>query len=181
MNVQRSLLTIRRGRIYLMGLPFCDGRPLTFVDHHPDGSVTLETRENGFEPARRPDGGEYSPELEVVIKHKVKYGVVLQEDTLNRDRKWRYTIVAPIDSIKPADRVKGLVQRAMQDNNEILIHYTTCTGMRLSKSRRSDVRTRTSSWHRRRTTFQTLMSKQSCGSWQPFSTSDAFQPAMTAN
>lgn len=77
-----ALDKIRRGHIFLVGLPFSDGRPLTFVETAADGNVALRKHPVGFAPRMGSDGEWYSPTFDVVVGHKAKYAVVLQGDSL---------------------------------------------------------------------------------------------------
>lgn len=112
----------------MVGFPFDDGRPLTFVEQDSQGGYRLVEKEYGFDPVKGVHGY-YSPPVSVVVQHKAKYAVVLQKDEDNGDPNWHYTFVAPIDSIGSREREKAIVQRAMSVNDVDKVHYINCTGM----------------------------------------------------
>jgi len=132
---------IKRGKIYLAGIPFDDGRPLSFLEND-GGSLSILQKPYGFEPATdEATGREYSPEVAVVIPHKAKLAVVLQTDSYNADPNWHYTIIAPIDSIGAREKEKSIIQRVIARNDLDRIHYISCTGhdaiIEITKIRRS--------------------------------------------
>ena len=132
---------IKRGNIYLAGIPFDDGRPLNFLETDPDGSLKVKIKDYGFDSVPDRYGRPMSQDVAVVVPHRAKYAVVLQSDELNIDPAWHYTLIAPIDSVGKQELARPIIRRAIKTNDVDRIHYITCTGMgatvEITKIRRS--------------------------------------------
>ena len=131
---------ILRGNIYYVGFPFDVERPMQFIEQQSDGTVVLVKKDHGFEPGFDGVGRPFAREVDVVVPHKMRLAVVLQDNVLNALATQHYTIVAPIESLYPKDLLEPSVARAKKSNDVDRIHYITCTErdavVEVSRSRR---------------------------------------------
>lgn len=119
---------ILRGNVYYVGFPFDVERPLTFVEAAADGTMTVLQKAHGFEPEFDIHGKPHAREVDVVVPHKMRLAVVLQDDLINSSVSQHYTIIAPIESLYEKDKREPIVAQAMKSNDVDRIHYITCTG-----------------------------------------------------
>ncbi|WP_027410467.1 type II toxin-antitoxin system PemK/MazF family toxin [Anoxybacteroides tepidamans] len=117
---------IKRGHIYLAAIAYSDGRPLNFFEPMPDlgeniGKVV--TKPHGFEAETDERGIQRAKEVSVIVKHKARLAVVLQNDLFNSNEDYHHVYVAPIATIHPSLEKSDLIKRLKEKNDIPQLHY----------------------------------------------------------
>ncbi|MDF9574919.1 type II toxin-antitoxin system PemK/MazF family toxin [Bacillus cereus] len=126
-SIRVSSEQIKQGNIYEAAIPFSDGRPLTFFEADPKLGENIGRavkKDHGFEP-------EYDKEtrtnkariVSVIVKHKTRLCVVLQNDLFNENENYDHVYVAPIATIHPREEKTELIERLKEKNDIPQLHY----------------------------------------------------------
>ena len=119
---------ILRGHLYWSAIPYTKGRPLDFLEDFKeldDGTNICKVvkKENGFECEIDEETQEPMSEVKVIIPHKVRIALVLQNDFLNHHSAYHQVFVVPIQTLHRAGKTKTFLDKLAIRNEYPQYHY----------------------------------------------------------
>lgn len=91
--------TINRGNVYWAAIPFSEERPFKIFSLLKNASVTGKKKnedEFTFDGSIDEDGKRHSDEIDVVVRHKRRMAIVVQDDNFNHDKDYDFVYVVPL-------------------------------------------------------------------------------------
>jgi len=123
-----SYTEILRGHLYWSAIPFTKGRPLDFLEDfsqlgNGERSCKVVNKEVGFECEIDDITQEPKTEVSVIIPHKVRIALVLQNDFLNHHASYHQVFVAPIQTLHREGKTKSFIEKLTIKNEYPQYHF----------------------------------------------------------
>lgn len=131
---------INRNSLYWVAIPFSEERPLKIfekLENTVNAGNKLDENNNTFDGSINEFGRKQSEIIDVVVRHKRRLAIVIQDNKFNHDKNYGYVYVVPLTTFNKNKKRIKLIKENMDIPN---YHYVGFVGNEESVANIGDVK-----------------------------------------